>query len=116
MNIRQENYGELIKAGISSQDAEELQRISRALHRLDEHSCNGYQTWKGAWDEEAEKRADKREARLEAKGKEISKKYRRQFYHQSDPRGWSVYLVTTKELNGYDISANYNRGLAVCPH
>lgn len=116
MKIRLINYGELIQAGLTPDDADAIQRISRSLHTLDERQCNGFSNWRGDWDEEAEKKAEKREARLEAKGQEIAKRYGRLFYHQGDPRGWSVYLVKPEELRGYDIDAAYNHGLAVCPH
>ena len=115
MNTRMENYGHIISAGITPKDADELQRISRSLHRLDEKSCNGYQTYGGEWDEAGEKKAEKREERIEAKGKAIAEKYGFLFYHQSDPRGWSVYLVKPEELNGYSLDSNYSRGLAICP-
>lgn len=36
-------------------------------------------------------------------------------HHQGDPRGCALYLVPRKDLEGgKDISAYYNRGLAVC--
>ena len=116
MNYRQQNYGDLIQKGISLNDAELLQRISRSLHRLDENLCNGYQDYKGNWDEAAEKRAEKREERLEKQGKEIAEKYGLIFYHQSDPRGWSVYLVKPEQLNEYSIDAVYSQGIGVTPH
>jgi hypothetical protein len=106
MNTRMENYGHIISAGLTPQDADDIQRISRSLHRLDEYSCNvGY---------EDDSPQAKREARLEAKGAEIAKRYGRLFYHQSDPRGWSVYLVKPDGLHGGDIHSNYTNGLAVC--
>lgn len=35
-------------------------------------------------------------------------------YHQNDPRGCALYLVTREQLRGDDINSVYNRGLAVC--
>jgi len=40
-------------------------------------------------------------------------------YHQTDPRGCALYLVTTAQLTGWqgerlDIDSHYTRGLAVC--
>lgn len=116
MNNRQENFGQLVKAGLSIDDADQIQKISRSLHRLDEHSCNGYQDWHGNWDEIAEKKAEQREIKLESKGTELAKKYGFLFYHQSDPRGWSVYLVKPDLLGEYSINAVYDRGIGVNPH
>lgn len=115
MNARMENYGQLIKSGLDTQDAEAIQKISRSLHRIDENDCNGYSNWRGDWDEIAEKRAEKRCENLEAKGKLIADKYGLIFYHQSDPRGWSVYLVHPEKLNGYKVDSMYSSaGIAVC--
>jgi len=35
-------------------------------------------------------------------------------YHQTDPRGASLYLVKKSDLGEHDISAVYNRGFGVC--
>jgi len=104
--IRRRNFGELIRGGIEPDDAEELQRISRALHKLDETACNWGLTHL----------QERREERLEQKAQEIAQRYGRTAYHQSDPRGWSLYVVAEAELRGQDIHAAYNYGLAVCPH
>ena len=104
--IRMRNYGELIRAGISDSHAMQLQAISRALHRLDEASCNYGLT----------PRQEKREENLEQKAMAIAREYGSIAYHQSDPRGWSLYLVKPEQLGGYSIDAVYDRGIAVCPH
>ena len=36
------------------------------------------------------------------------------FYHQTDPRGCALYLVTNAQLAGDAIDSVYTRGLAVC--
>lgn len=36
------------------------------------------------------------------------------FYHQGDPRGCSLYLITREQLGNAAIDSVYNRGLAVC--
>ena len=62
----------------------ELQPIARALHHLDEASCNYGLT-------------NKQKKRLENLEKKADKLAREWFglraYHQSDPRGASLYLV-----------------------
>lgn len=104
--IRMKNYGELVKAGINNERALKLQQISRSLHRLDENSCNYGLT----------ERQEKREERLEKTAESIAKEYGFVSYHQSDPRGWSLYLVNPKTLEGKDIHSEYDRGMAVYPH
>jgi hypothetical protein len=105
MNARIQNMHELAQAGIGLDDCVDLQAISRTLHALDEHSCNGY------YSERAEKAAETRESNLEKRAESIAQKYNLHAYHQSDPRGWSLYLITP-EMN----DSNYSRGVAVCPH
>lgn len=116
--IRVENESELLRAGIGIYDVHELQTIAKTLHTLDEHSCNGY------YSERAEKAADTRAKNLEARADIIASKYGKSAYHQSDPRGWSLYLVDSEQLRTAQardprntIDAMYNSlGIAVCPH
>ena len=98
--IRERNLLEIAKIWrIDGDDAMQLQRISHRLHQLDENACNWGLT----------KRQEKRVGRLEQQAQEIASKYNLYAYHQSDPRGWSLYLVTEAEKD-------YSRGLAICPH
>lgn len=99
--IRERNLVELSKV-TSVEDALMLQRISHRLHQLDENACNYGLT------ERQEKRSD----RLEKQAQDIATIYNLRAYHQSDPRGWSLYLVPP-ELN---IESQYDRGYGVCPH
>ena len=102
--IRERNLIEIAKIWkIDGDDALILQRISHRLHQLDEHACN----W--GLSERQEKRAD----RLGEQAQEIAKKYGFNAYHQSDPRGWSLYLVSPQLV---PIDAHYPEGLAICPH
>lgn len=37
------------------------------------------------------------------------------YYHQSDPRGCSLYILRKSDLGaGEEISSVYNRGIAIC--
>jgi len=85
---------------------EELKKISRTLHRLDENMCNGYKDWQGNWNEEAEKRAEKKEITILKRANEIVAKVGLIAYHQSDPRGCSLYLVKEGEENNYTNGEN----------
>ena len=100
--IRERNLVELAK-GVSINDALLLQRISHRLHQLDEHACN--------WG--LSERQEKRNDRLEEPAGNIAQNYNLVAYHQSDPRGWSLYLVKP-ELQ--PIDQHYPEGLAICPH
>ena len=104
--IKTQNYIELVQAGISGDKALQLQKISRALHRIDEANCTY----------DFDNRRDKRERRLEKEAEAIATEYGFISYHQHDPRGWSLYLVKPDQLHGRDIRAMYNEGIAVCPH
>lgn len=100
---RERNLIEIVKKyNIDGEDAMLLQRISHRLHQLDENACNY------GLSERQEKRVD----RLKKQAHDIANKYGLNAYHQSDPRGWSLYLVPP------DItpSRDYTQGLAICPH
>ena len=76
----------------------ELKRIAHSLHRLDENACNYGLT----------SRQEKRVEKLEKRADDIANSIGLFTYHQGDPRGCSLYLVT-KDMDG----SNYNRGIAI---
>ena len=100
--IRESNLIELAKY-ISVKDALILQRISHRLHQLDENACNWGLTL------HQERRAD----RLLEQAYQIAIPYKFTVYHQSDPRGWTLYLVPEDMA---DPGSHYPEGYAVCPH
>ncbi len=106
---REENLVEMGRAGIIPEDARKLQAICRSLHRQDEIACNqGQDEGEEAYEE-----------RLEKKAAEIARQYHLTTYHQTDPRGWSLYLINAKirreaKKAGYTIDQVYSRGLGVC--
>ena len=101
--IRERNLIEIAKIWkIDGDDALILQRISHRLHQLDTLACN----W--GLSECQVKRTD----RLEEQAQEIAKKYGLNAYHQSDPRGWSLYLISPDSQPERD----YTKGLGICPH
>ena len=82
-------------------DYEQLRKISQQLHRADEAACNyGLSP-----------RQEQRVARLEAQAQTIADRYGLTAYHQSDPRGWALYLITA-EMN----ETNYHNGIGITPH
>ncbi len=84
-------------------DTDELQRISRALGRIGERQCN----------EDVGDTLDKRERNLLAKAEKIAAKYGLRIYHQSDPRGWQVYLIPATFPQAEDDSYYNMRGYGV---
>ncbi len=104
MKARVNNAAQLGRAGIGASDVARFQKISRSLSHLDELSCS----------QELTHRQETRSDNLEKQATALAKPYGLLSYHQSDPRGWSLYLVTTEQLLGHSIDAAYSRGLGVC--
>jgi len=79
---------------------EELQKIAKTLHRLDENACNyGLSKWQ-----------ETREKNLTNEAKEIAKKMGLYLYRQGDPRGCPLYLMENNE----DMAKfYYPNGLAI---
>lgn len=80
-----------------------LREISRKLHRLDEGDCNG------RYSERAQKAADTRTENLEKSACELAAIFGLLAYHQSDPRGCSLYLITEEQKK----SGDYSRGVGI---
>lgn len=79
----------------------ELQKIAKSLHSLDEADCNYGLT----------PRQEKREENLVYKAEELASEIGLKAFHQSDPRGCSLYLVDPKNKEYY---MNYNtQGIAI---
>ena len=99
--IRERNLLEIgqVTQCVDIYDAIILQRISHRLHQLDENACNYGLT----------PRQEKRVERLEEQAQAIAQKFHLTAYHQSDPRGWSLYLTPPN-------TSQYTDGLAICPH
>ena len=76
-----------------------LRKISKSLHKLDEKACN----------EGLSTRSEARGTALEKEAQEIAGIYGLIAYHQDDPRGCSLFLIT-KEIQD---SRQYTDGIAV---
>ena len=118
--VRRENLIKLTTLlGGNGYDALHLQSIARRLHRIDERLCNGFQDWRGYWDEAATDRAEKAQGRLEASAERLAAAHGLLVYAQGDPRGWPLHLYRAEDLarEEYSIDRVYTRvGTAVCPH
>lgn len=77
---------------------DKLRKISRSISKLDCASCNY----------ELSKRQETRRKNLLNRAKELAKLLKLQIYHQSDPRGVALYLVT-EDMD----HTNYNHGIAL---
>lgn len=79
----------------------ELKKIANSLSNLDTQDCNVGLT----------PVQEKRETKLITKAETLAQNIGLHAYHQSDPRGCSLYLV---ENDPKDARSNYTNGFAVC--
>ena len=71
-----------------------LLRYGTTLGRLAEEQCNGYQDWRGNWDEKATQRSERKEKRIKAKVTEICAWFGCKPVFQGDPRGNTLKIAT----------------------
>jgi hypothetical protein len=128
----QENV--LLSLGFTSEEAEQLRRISMTLHRWHELECGtdggcierDETTGKAYWLNsntmrrspvaDREKGALKRLAAIIARVnvQRAGKVGRLEAYIQTDPRGAALYIIRPGDVpQGEDVSAYYNRGICV---
>ncbi len=81
----------------SARIADSLTRTANTLRRAYEQECNGYQDYRGNWDEAAATRAEKRIARLRERAEALLEAPHRDagfsLRHQRDPRGPAIRLM-----------------------
>lgn len=137
---RRRMFARLSSLGFTRAEADQLRRISMTLTRWDERECgdsNSYGSYAIERDEKTEKpfsvfisHRDGRTTRTAIADRERGAERRlaaivtarnarepddkAQGFHQSDPRGASLYIVLTADLDGGDITSLYTRGVAVC--
>lgn len=80
----------------------ELQTISKKLHKWDERYCN----------EDIGQKHEKAIAKLMFKANELAKELNLKTFHQSDPRGTSLYLVPI-DWDAEYTKQNYPEGVAI---
>lgn len=80
--------------------------VARQLNIIGVRQCNGYADTD--WGRKQEARDSRKEANLLNKAISLADEIGLQAYHQTDPRGVSLYLVT----NEMD-SSNYSNGIAI---
>lgn len=137
-------FQRLADLGFTTEESHQLRRIQMTLHRWGELECgngNDYASWAIERDEETGKPfmvmhphqgksrrspvADREKGALKRLGAVVKARNLRATtdndagnfvipYHQTDPRGCALYLVTQKQLGTDSIASVYTRGLAVC--
>jgi hypothetical protein len=80
--------------------------VARQLNIIGVRQCNGYADTD--WGRKQEARDNRKEANLLNKAISLADEIGLQAYHQTDPRGVSLYLIT----NEMD-SSNYSNGIAI---
>lgn len=80
--------------------------VARQLHNIGIRQCNGYADTD--WGRKQEQRDIAKESNLLNKAISLADEIGLQIFHQTDPRGVSLYLVT----NEMD-STNYSNGIAI---
>ncbi len=78
--------------------ANRLMRYGATYSRLQEQACNGYQDWRGNWDERATKEAEAKEARIEKRVRELCAAFGCEAVFGGDPRGATIKV---KVPDGY---------------
>lgn len=80
--------------------------VARQLHNIAVRQCNGYANTD--WGRKQEQRDITKESNLLNKAISLASQTGLQIFHQTDPRGVSLYLVTNK----MDYT-NYSSGIAI---
>ena len=95
-------------------------KCAAKLHRADEMQCNGdvHEDDAGRWTNSDGRPCRNPYGRARETLDFLAKTYGWTWYHQSDPRGWSVYLLSPEVLRemegrGVPVDQGYNRGVAL---
>lgn len=121
----------LHEMGFTHDEANTLRRIEKTFHRWSEEECNGiiqrdgdngdgqprryYENQNTGDIRKGEIVPDRETGALKRLTLLMESHPDYVFYHQSDPRGCSLYIVAKSDLaGGADISSLYTRGIAVC--
>jgi hypothetical protein len=121
-------YWRMNNLGITADDADVMRRIEMTLHRWAEHECNGViqrddETqkpfhvvgYRSNGDQRKYAVADREAGAIRRMNAIIAKYPALTWYHQGDPRGCQVYVMTKASVAGLDVGAYYSsKGIAVC--
>jgi len=107
--------------GWSIPDILAARKAAGKIHRADEMQCNG-DAWQdedtGAWRDRHGRPCRNPYGRAQKTLDRLAASYGWKWYHQSDPRGASVYLLSPEvlrdlEARGVALDAGYSRGVAL---
>ena len=123
-------YQRMDSLGISEQDADALRRIELTLSRWGERECNGEierdettgktyttnaATFTGVGQYKRWPTPDRETGALARLAKIMDKYPKLVAYHQTDPRGCSLYIVKKSDIRtGESLDSVYTRGMSVC--
>ena len=126
----------LAELGIDDHKANALRRIEMTLHRWAELECGTgddritrsierdeatgkpllrvQYSIRNGWNDRSYPCADREKGALRRLGKLMACFPELIAYHQTDPRGCSLYILRKSDLNGSNIESTYTKGVAVC--
>lgn len=107
-------------SGWSIPDILAARKCAAKIHRADEMQCNGdaYEDDAGRWVDRNGRPCRNPYGRAHETLDFLTQTYGWTWYHQSDPRGWSVYLLSpgvmaSMKAQNYSVSSAYNMGVAL---
>lgn len=119
-------YQRMEEFGFSYDEASRLRRIEMTLHRWAEAECNGEiqregddgdgkpRFYYGARMNHSYPIADREAGALKRLGKIMSAHPEWLAYHQTDPRGCALYIISKERLGDRPIDSYYSQGFGVC--
>ena len=101
--LREYNYSRdvLGPLGFTDADLDTLHRWEARLHTISEQQCNGFQDWRGNWDQAASDAADKREESIERKVTALVESKGLTVSFNGDPRGGAIRLHLPADADGH---------------
>lgn len=111
-----EQIGRFVNAtGLSWQDYYNLRRVALRLQRLGERACNGegYGRW-GEWTEKDDEKDNRYTENAMRRAMAIVEPYGMCVYHQSDPRGWQLYVYRIEDVKAYNERTTNGGGIDSC--
>ncbi len=93
--------------GFTDEDLDMLHRWEANLHTIAERHCNGYQDWRGNWDQKAADKDERKEERIMARVTALCESRGVTVTFNGDPRGGAIRLLLPAE-NGRKRSNSWD--------
>ncbi len=74
-------------------DLDRLNKLGKRVHRISENQCNGFQDYRGDWDQAASDNADKAVEKIKAEITTICARNGWDVKINTDPRGWPLKVL-----------------------